>query len=253
VRRWIGSTRTALRRVTIATAPGGVAVGAIAATRPADGDRAACERALAADAGLRGIVVAGGGSRLVAGDPSVRVELEPGLDLEVPIDAFTQVNAGANRSLIETAIRFANPRAGTRALDLYCGAGNFTLPFARRGVDVLGIERSAVAVEAGRANATRHGLRATFREAGVAAALATIAPGSIDTVVLDPPRAGAADAIAGIAALRPGRIVYVSCDPATLARDARALTARGSRLVRVQPVDLFPQTYHVESVAEFNC
>lgn len=253
VRHWIGATRTALRRVTIAVAPGGVAVAAIAAARPADGDRAACERALAADAGLRGIVVAGAGSRLVAGDPSVRVELEPGLDLEVPVDAFTQVNAGANRALIETAMRCAEPRPGTRALDLYCGAGNFTLPLARRGIEVLGIERSAVAVDAAAANAKRHGLRATFRQAGVAEALARLAPGSIDTVVLDPPRAGAADAVPGIAALRPGRIVYVSCDPATLARDARALTECGWRLARVQPVDLFPQTYHVESVAEFNC
>ena len=118
---------------------------------------------------------------------------------------------------------------------------------------MLGIERSAVAVDAGAANAKRHGLRVTFRHAGVAEALATLAPGSIDTVVLDPPRAGAADAVPGVAALRPGRIVYVSCDPATLARDARALTERGWRLARVQPVDLFPQTYHVESVAEFNC
>jgi len=253
VRRWIGSTRTALRRVTIAVAPGGVAVGAVAATRPADGDRAACERALAADGGLRGFVLVGGRSRLVVGDPSVRVELESGLDLEVPVDAFTQVNAGANRPLVETVLRYAEARAGTRALDLYCGAGNFTLPLARRGAEVLGIERSAVAVEAGRANAKRHGLPATFRHADVTEALTTVAPGSIDTVVLDPPRAGAADAVAGIAALRPGRIIYVSCDPATLARDARALAERGWRLVRVQPIDLFPQTYHVESVAEFCC
>src|SRR5207237_3310956 len=132
-------------------------------------------------------------------------------------------------------------------------AGDFALPLGRRGVAVLGIGRSAVAVEAGRANAKRHGLRATLRHAGVAEALPTLAPGAIDTVVLDPPRAGAADAVAGIAALRPGRIIYVSCDPATLARDARALVDRGWQLLRAQPIDLFPQTYHVESVAEFRC
>jgi 23S rRNA (uracil1939-C5)-methyltransferase len=110
-----------------------------------------------------------------------------------------------------------------------------------------------VAVEAGRANAARLGLRARFRCAPVADALATLEPGTIETVLLDPPRTGAADVVSAMAALRPRRILYVSCDPATLARDARALDGVGWRLRRVQPIDLFPQGYHVESVAEFHC
>jgi 23S rRNA (uracil1939-C5)-methyltransferase len=161
------------------------------------------------------------------------------------------VNPAANRLLVATVVAFASPARGARVLDLYCGAGNLTFPLARRGATVEGVERDAVAVDAARANAAR--LRAagtTFRRAAVADALAGRAAGTIDTVVLDPPRAGAADAVAPLAALRPPRIVYVSCDPATLARDVGVLAARGYRVARVQPIDVFPQTYHVESVAE---
>jgi 23S rRNA (uracil1939-C5)-methyltransferase len=196
-------------------------------------------------------VLRGGGARRIVGDPTVRVEVEPGLALEIPADAFSQVNPAANRLLVAAVMAFGGFRAGERALDLYCGAGNFGLPLARRGVLVHGVERDAVAVAAAEANAARLGLAtARFTCAPVARALARIAD-AYDTVVLDPPRAGAGDVVDALARLRAPRILYVSCDPATLARDARALHAHGHRLVRVQPVDLFPQTFHVEAVAEF--
>jgi 23S rRNA (uracil1939-C5)-methyltransferase len=137
-----------------------------------------------------------------------------------------------------------------RVLDLYCGAGNFTLPLARRGVRVHGIERDAVAVAAAEANAARLGLAgARFTCAPVARALAT-ATDAWDAIVLDPPRAGAADVLGALAGLRAPRVLYVSCDPATLARDLRTLAAHGYRVARAQPVDLFPQTFHVEIVAD---
>ncbi len=250
-RAWVGALRVPLERVTIAAVPDGVVLAGSATAPPGPVDLAASEALAARVATVRGTIVAGGGVRLVAGDPTVRVPLEPGLDLEVPADVFTQVNPGANRTLVETVLSLGRFTAGERVLDLYCGAGNLSLPVARRGAAVLGIERDEVAVAAARANATRLRLAgATFRAASVVDALRDVAAGTVDAVVLDPPRAGAADALDALAALRAPRIVYVSCDPATLARDVKRLVACGYRTGVVQPIDVFPQTYHVETAAE---
>jgi 23S rRNA (uracil1939-C5)-methyltransferase len=247
-RAWMAALRTAAERVTIAEAPGGVVLVAALRRPPTPTDVEATESLLAAHASVRGAVLGHRTARRTVGDPDVTVEVEPGLVLEAPADAFAQVNPAANRLLVASALALADVAAGARVLDLYCGAGNFTLPLARRGADVTGIERDALAVEAGRANAARLGLGARFVAGDVAAALATI-DGPVDAIVLDPPRAGAADALPALVALRPSRIVYVSCDPATLARDCRTLAAHGYGLRAVQPVDVFPQTFHVEAVA----
>jgi len=250
-RAWLAALRVPLERVTIAAALGGVVVAGGARARPGPADARASDAILAGTASVRGIVVTGGGERMVRGDPHVRVPLEKGLDLEVPVDAFTQVNPGANRLLVETVLSLARFDAGTRVLDLYCGAGNFALPIARRGALVHAVERSTVAVETARANASRLGLEtATFAADEVERALRAVAPGTADVVVMDPPRAGAAAAMDSLVALRAPRILYVSCDPTTLARDIRVLLAHGYRVGRVQPIDLFPQTYHVETAAE---
>lgn len=250
-RAWLAALRVAVERVSIARAPGGVVLTAEASGRPGPADRAASERLLVVTPSVRGAVLRGpGGSRLVIGDPTVRTPLEPGLDLEVPGDVFTQVNPGANARLVGAVLGLGDFRGGETILDLYAGAGNFGLPIARRGARVLAIERDPIAVAAGRENATRHRLGVEFREAAVAAALPELAPGTADAVVLDPPRAGAVGAVAALGALRAPRILYVSCDPATMARDVRALAGSGYRVGRVQPVDLFPHTYHVESVTE---
>jgi 23S rRNA (uracil1939-C5)-methyltransferase len=117
---------------------------------------------------------------------------------------------------------------------------------------VLGIERDADAVAAARANGARLGLDARFVAGDVAHVLArrdVTGDDPLDGVVLDPPRAGAADALPALAARAPRRLVYVSCDPATLARDLRTLAGHGYALRAVQPIDVFPQTFHVETVA----
>jgi 23S rRNA (uracil1939-C5)-methyltransferase len=247
-RRLAENLRTAPTRVTIAEAPGGVALVVALAAAPVPPDVAATEALLAEHATIRGAVLVNGANRVIVGDPSVRVELEPGLAIEAPADVFAQVNPAANRLLVETVLRLGGFAAGTSVLDLYCGAGNFALPLARRGVRVHGVERDALAVDAARANAARLGLDARFTAASVADALAHGCD-PVDGVVLDPPRAGAADAIDALVARAPRRIVYVSCDPATLARDLARLARHGHAVRMVQPVDVFPQTFHVETVS----
>jgi 23S rRNA (uracil1939-C5)-methyltransferase len=251
-RGWAAAVRGAPSRVTLASAPGGVVLAATLRTRPSEIDADATAELLARTPSIRGAVLTGGTERVVVGDPTLRVPVEPDLVLEVPADAFTQVNPAANLLVVATVLELGAFRAGERAIDLYCGAGTFALPLARRGVEVIGVERSAVAVAAARANADRLGLGAAgFTCDAVAGALERLPPGPLDAVVLDPPRGGAADVVGRLAARRAARVLYVSCDPATLARDARTLVTTGYRLVRVQPLDVFPQTYHVETVAQF--
>jgi 23S rRNA (uracil1939-C5)-methyltransferase len=250
-RAWAGALRTAPRRVTLALAPGGVVFVAGLRVAPTPADVAVTERTLVSDARIRGAVLTGSGARRVVGDPHLRLAVEPDLALEVPADAFTQVYPEANLLLVATVLEVGQFVPGMRVLDLYCGAGNFALPISRRGVAVTGIERADVAVESARANATRLGLDAAFVCDAAVRGLARLSSDRLDAIVLDPPRAGAAEVIPPLAARRATRLVYVSCDPATLARDARVLVSRGYRLGRVQPVDLFPQTYHIETVAEF--
>jgi len=249
-RTWVARLRATVLRVTLVVAPGGVVLAATTRGRPGPADVTDTETLLAAHATVRGAILSGAGARVVVGDATVRQEIESGLALEVPADVFTQVNSEANQALVRTVVDAGGFEAGARVLDLYCGAGNLSLPLARRGADVTGIERSPVAIHAAQANAARLGVaRARFVAGDVAAALASGDAAPVDGVVLDPPRTGAAAAIDGIVARRPPRIVYVSCDPATLARDVRALVARGYALHLAQPIDLFPQTYHVETVA----
>jgi 23S rRNA (uracil1939-C5)-methyltransferase len=165
-------------------------------------------------------------------------------------ESFFQINPSLLGDLIEFALRGA---AGESAVDLYCGVGLFTLPLARRFKQVIGVEGNPIAIRFARRNLERAGL-ANVRvfNAGVSdwfrSDVARLA--SVDFVLLDPPRAGAESAvIAGILKLRPAEISYVSCDPATLARDLKKLFAGGYVIDALSAFDLFPQTHHVETVA----
>ena len=164
-------------------------------------------------------------------------------------DSFFQINHALLEPLIQEATRDAE---GAQALDLYCGVGLFTLPLARRFRSVKGVEGSRAAARYARRNLADAGLaNAEVKTASVGGWLmehATRLP-PIDYVLLDPPRVGAeAETVAAINALRPRRISYVSCDPATLARDLRSLTENGYRLSSIRAFDMFPQTHHVETV-----
>ncbi len=147
-----------------------------------------------------------------------------------------------------------SPAPGDRVLDLYCGIGNFSVPAATAGAEVLGVDLSGPAVRSARANAERLGAgHAEFlqgRADEVAGALAGRGE-TFDAAVLNPPRTGCRDTVNSLDTLSPSRIVMVSCDPATFSRDASLLASRGYRLAALRALDLFPQTFHFETVGLF--
>jgi 23S rRNA (uracil1939-C5)-methyltransferase len=171
-----------------------------------------------------------------------------------PLD-FIQVNAGLNQKMIARALELLDPCAGDRVLDLFCGLGNFTLPLARRAGRVVGVEGDPGLIERARENARRNGLdNVEFHAADLAKDLASEPwmRAGFEKLLVDPPRAGAAEVLAQLPLKGIGRIVYVSCHPASLARDAGFLVReRGYELVAAGAMDMFPQTAHVESIALF--
>jgi len=176
----------------------------------------------------------------------------PDFDVRIgflPTD-FTQVNHGVNRVLVRRAIALLEPRPGERIGDFFCGLGNFTLPIARLGARVTGFEGNAGLIERARANARVNGLECEFVAADLFDPAACAALPAFDKALLDPPRDGAIELVKSFAARGPRRIVYVSCDPATLARDSGVLVqAQGYRLIAAGAVNMFPHTAHVESIA----
>lgn len=175
----------------------------------------------------------------------------PDYDLEFRFTPanFVQVNASINRKMIALAIDKLQLEQDSRVLDLFCGLGNFTLPIARSGANVTGIEGDEELVSLARENAERNGLRADFEVAD----LTEERPfGTFDRVLLDPPRSGAEGALRQVAQTGAKRVVYVSCHPGSLARDAGILVRdHGFRLLEAGVMDMFPHTAHVESIAVF--
>lgn len=170
-----------------------------------------------------------------------------------PLD-FTQVNASINRLMLQRALELLELQSTDRVLDLFCGLGNFTLPIARLAGSVVGVEGSQAMVERGRENAALN----SIANAGFHCADLTQPPeqhaflrNGFDKILLDPPRSGAQEVLSALVALKPQRIVYVSCNPATLARDAGLLATLGYRLQAAGAMDMFPHTSHVEAIALF--
>ncbi|HTC39812.1 MAG TPA: methyltransferase domain-containing protein, partial [Steroidobacteraceae bacterium] len=171
-----------------------------------------------------------------------------------PVD-FIQVNRAINASMVDAAMTLLQPQARDAALDLFCGLGNFSLPLARRAGRVMGVEGDASLVSKARGNAARNGIgNAEFAVQNLfePKSFGAWASEHYDLVLLDPPRAGAAELLTCMSRWGPRRVVYISCHPGSLARDAQILVAEhGFILSAAGVMDMFPHTTHVESIAVF--
>ena len=179
---------------------------------------------------------------------------EFGLDITFhPMD-FTQINGAINRSIVSRAVQMLDLSDKDTVLDLFCGLGNFTLPIALRAGKVIGIEGSQEMVERGAENALNNNIANTaFYAADLTSPIEkeNWYQKNYSKILLDPPRSGAIEIIPQIAGFRAAKIVYISCNPATLARDTAELLKYGYRLNSAGVMDMFPHTTHVESMAEF--
>jgi 23S rRNA (uracil1939-C5)-methyltransferase len=177
-----------------------------------------------------------------------------GLELAYRPGDFVQVNAAVNDAMIAQALEWLAPEPGERVLDLFCGLGNFALPLAQRSREVIAVEGVAPMVQRAADNAASNNLHNTgFFQADLSQPLGSAewAGEGFSAVLLDPPRDGAFEVVRTIRALGAQRLVYVSCNPATLARDTVELLRQGYRLKRAGILDMFPQTAHVEAMALF--
>jgi 23S rRNA (uracil1939-C5)-methyltransferase len=185
---------------------------------------------------------------------------EFGISMPFAPSEFTQVNSAINRVMISRAMRLLDPQPGERIADLFCGLGNFTLPIARSGAQVLGIEGSAALIARAKQNAVTNGLADNTKYAVMNLFEMTEASyaalGHFDKLLIDPPRDGAIELVRSMGhaggASAPQRIVYVSCNPSTLARDAQVLVQEHDYTLKAAGVmNMFPHTSHVESIAVF--
>jgi 23S rRNA (uracil1939-C5)-methyltransferase len=208
---------------------------------------------------LAGVVAApardAGAVRWSSGRPWVRFGLDevPGgpFDLRADVRSFTQASYAMNRLLVRAAVEWLAPYRTERFLDLYSGVGNFTLPLAAACREVVAVEASPTAHQDAKENAARSGLGNIRHLPGEALPWITKLVASserFDAVLLDPPRTGAREVLEPIVHLAPKRILYVSCNLPALDRDLEELGRRGYLPVRIQPWDLFPQTYGVETL-----
>ena len=173
------------------------------------------------------------------------------MSLEFAPGGFSQVNFQQNRIMSGLIRRMVRESKSKRLLDLYCGNGNFSLPLASDVISVTGVESYSGSIISAQANCHRNSVdNAAYLCADSSAAVSELVRNGMrfDTIILDPPRAGAADVIDSLCTVCPSTIIYISCDPSTLARDCGILAGRGFKVTESVPVDMFPQTPHLESV-----
>jgi 23S rRNA (uracil1939-C5)-methyltransferase len=216
------------------------------------GDETVARTFLEQNPGIAGIIMRGRDWRHTWGQTVISVRTEDGVYLKSDGDVFTQVNSEGNRRLLNELVSDGQFGAEDRVLELYSGAGNFTLSIAKRSREVVAVESSRASIESGKRSARLNSIdNIRWLSADVPTAVKRLKQRGerFTKIVLDPPRPGAPGIQADLAALSAEKILYVSCNPTTLARDLSALSKRGYKLKIVQPVDLFPHTFHVETLA----
>ena len=186
--------------------------------------------------------------------PDLSFAVEPGnLHLQWRPGDFIQVNAEVNQQMIQQALEWLELTPNSKVLDLFCGLGNFSLPLAQQAKQVLGIEGAAAMVARAADNAARNGLtNVEFIQADLTQPLSVqLHRADFDRILLDPPREGAYELVHSLAEFKAANIVYVSCNPATLARDAAVLVQHGYTLHKISVMNMFPQTGHIETMVSF--
>jgi 23S rRNA (uracil1939-C5)-methyltransferase len=251
------SIRSAVPQIEVACATTPVALVLRVLKPPSDADRDALERFAQAHGFHLYLQTGGPDSIAPMTPPAPLLDYSPDGSADrlrfEPTD-FIQINEGVAQQAVRQALDWLQVTPGQRVLELFCGLGNFSVPLARAGAQVTAVEGEAGLVARARANAERLGLSIDFHRADLflPQADAPWLAGGFDALLLDPPRVGAEAILPVVAKRKPKRIVYVSCHPGTLARDAGMLVHDGRyRLVRAGVLDMFPHTAHVESMALF--
>jgi 23S rRNA (uracil1939-C5)-methyltransferase len=254
LRSWMSELDTTVEYVEIVS---GDLVSEIVAVGKAAGefilkDDSACEHLLNEASGINGLILHGDNWRREWGRTAVSIRGDDEIGLKVDGDLFIQVNAEGNRKLLRELLAAGGFDKSDQLLELYAGTGNFTLSLARRAQNIVAVEGYRQSVDSGKRSAQLNSI-ANIRWicAPVPAAVERLAKQRqrFSKIVLDPPRAGAKGIDRDLASFGAQRILYVSCNPATLARDLAALAGHGYKLTFVQPIDLFPHTFHVETLA----
>lgn len=191
--------------------------------------------------------------RIIAGSPFIEEELQ-GISFRISADSFSQIDWEQNKSLVKLALDYIGDKQYNNGLDLFCGIGNFTLFIAKNADNVIGIDSGKTAIDDAEYNSKKNlikNIRFMYNDVKYRMA-SLLAEGScFDLVLIDPPRNGVGkESVNLIAGFQPSKIIYISCNPVTLSRDIVYFKAKGYEIKRLQAVDMFPQTYHIETVAE---
>jgi 23S rRNA (uracil1939-C5)-methyltransferase len=254
LRSWMNALKTVVEHVEIVSGddPDQIVAVGKAAGEFILRDDSACKRLLSPATGIHGLILHGHDWRKAWGETTISLGYDDGIYLKIEGDIFVQVNAEGNRKLLKELFAAGGFDENDRLLELYAGAGNFTLSLARRVENVVAVEGYRQSIESGKRSSQFNGI-ANIRWicAPVPGAVQRLARQRqrFSKIILDPPRAGAKGIDRDLASFGAQKILYVSCNPATLARDLSALARQGYKLTLVQPIDLFPHTFHVETLA----